>query len=134
MRLFRSIFCVLFALLWWPVTNTCLIAAVCPDTVTAACECGAEHEENEALPCGEKGCMPCATLENGVNLAALQQPALPLPVWTETDSLVVLLEKLAWLEATVLAEAPPVPPPIPPPVWRHDVTTAQPVRGPSFPV
>lgn len=134
MRPFRSILCILLALLWWPVTNSCLIASMLPELLEPVCECGVEHEKSNRMPCGPKDCTPCATLENGVNLAALQQPALPLPVWTETDSLVVLLEKLARLEATVLAEAPPVPPPIPPPVWRHDVTTAQPVRGPSFAV
>ena len=134
MRLFRSILCLLLALLWWPVANSCLITSVLPELMEPACECGAEHEENDRLPCGTKDCSPCATLENGVNLAALQQPALPLPVWTVMDSLVALLEKSARLESSVLAESPPVPPPMSPPVWWHDVTKAQPVRGPSFAV
>ena len=99
-----------------------------------ACECGGEQEENDNQPCGTKDCVPCSTLENGVNLAALQQPAVPPPVMTLTDSLTLLLEKLARLEVVALAEPPRVPPPISPPVWRHDVTTGQPVRGPSFAV
>lgn len=86
------------------------------------------------MPCGTKDCTPCATLENGVNLAVLQQPAVPLPVWTVTETLVELLEKSARFESESLLEPPPVPPPIPPPIWRHDVTKAQPVRGPSFAV
>ena len=134
MRPFRSILCILLALLWWPVTNSCLIASVLPELMEPACECGAEHGENEGLPCGSKDCSPCATLENGVNLAALQQPAVPLPVWTVTDSLVELLEKFARLESQARLEPLPVPPPISPPVWWHDVTKAQPVRGPSFAV
>ncbi len=134
MRLFRSILCLLLALLWWPVANCCLIASVLPELMEPACECNGEHKESEGMPCGAKDCSPCMTLQTRVNLAALQQPALPLPVWTELDSLMVLLEKSARLESSVLAEAPPVPPPIPPPVWWHDVTKAQPVRGPSFAV
>jgi hypothetical protein len=134
MRLFSSILSILLALLWWPVTNSCLIASVLPDLMESACECGGEHEENKGLPCGTKDCTPCATLENGVNLAALQHPAVPQPVMTLTDTVTDLLEKCAHLEAATLAEPPPVPPPIPPPTCRHDVTTGQPVRGPSFAV
>jgi hypothetical protein len=127
MRLFRSILCILLALLWWPATNSCLIAS----SMKSSCECGLEHEKNERMPCGSED---CTTLENGVNLAALQQPAVPPPVWTVTDSLVELLEKFARLESLARLEPLPVPPPIPPPVWWHDVTKAQPVRGPSFEV
>ena len=90
MRPFRSILCILLVLLWWPVTNSCLIASVLPELMEPACECGAEHGENEGLPCGSKDCAPCATLESGVNLAALQHPVVPPPVWT--DSLAELLE------------------------------------------
>ncbi|MEK0448370.1 MAG: hypothetical protein RL088_638 [Verrucomicrobiota bacterium] len=132
MRLLRSILCILLALLWWPVTNSCLIASVLPELMEPACECGGEHEEKQEMPCGAKDCLPCATLENGVNLSVFQQPAVPQPVMTLTDTLTALLEKFARLEAVALAEPPPLPPPIPPPVWRHDVTKAQPVRGPSF--
>ncbi len=134
MRLFRSILCILLALLWWPVANSCLIASVLPELMDPACECSGEREESERMPCGAKDCTPCATLENGVNLAALQQPALPQPLMTLTDSLTALLEKFARLEATVLEEMPSVSPPTSPPVWWHDVTKAQPVRGPSFAV
>ena len=95
-----------------------------------ACECGMEHDNHDGVPCGTKDCTPCGTLESGVNLAALQQPAVPLPVWTVTDSLLELLEKFARLESQARLE----PLPVPPPVWRHDVTKAQPVRGPSFAV
>ena len=134
MRPFRSILCILLALLWWPAANSCLIASSFPDLMQPACECGGEHEEKGGLPCSGKDCTPCATLENGVNLAALQHPAVPQPVMTVTDSLTDLLEKFARLESATLAEPPPVPPLISPPVWRHDVTTGQPVRGPSFAV
>ena len=134
MRLFRFNFCILLVLLWWPVTNSCLIASVLPEMMEPACECGGEQEENEGLPCGTKDCAPCATLENGVNLAALQHPAVPQPVMTVTDSLTALLEKSARRELATLAEPPPVPPPMPPPAWRSDVTKALPVRGPSFAV
>lgn len=134
MPLFRAILCTLLALLWWPATNSCLIASSFPKLMPSACECGTEHEEKEGMPCGSQDCTPCATLENGVNLAALQHPAVPQPVMTVTDTLIELLEKFARLEAATLAEALPVPPPIPPPVWRHDVTKAQPVRGPSLAV
>lgn len=120
------------ALLWWPAANSCLLASSFPALMATACECGMEHEENDSLPCGTKGCTPCATLENGVNLAALQQPAVPQPVMMLTDSLTALLEKSARLESATPAEPPPVPPLIPPPIWRHDVSTAQPVRGPSL--
>jgi hypothetical protein len=131
MRLSRSILCILFALLWWPATNSCLIASVLTELMEPVCECSSEHEEKRTPPCGSKDCSPCVTLENGANLAALQQPVVPPPVMTVTDSFAALLEKFARLEAVALVEPPPVPPPIPPPVWRHDVTTAQPVRGPS---
>jgi hypothetical protein len=134
MRLFRAILSLCLALLWWPVTNGCLVAASFPAQIEAACDCGAEHEEEKRMPCSANDCASCATLENGVNLAALQQPAVPQPVLTLTDSLTELLERLAQLEAGTLLEPPPVPPPSPPPVWWHDVTTAQPVRGPSFAV
>lgn len=130
MRLFRSILCTLLALLWWPVTNSCLVASSFPELMAVACECGTEHEENNG-PYGTKDCPSCATLESGVNLAALQQPVVPPVMWTVTDSLVELLEKLARLESQVRLRQPPIPP-IPPPVWRHDVTRAQPVRGPSL--
>lgn len=134
MRLFRSAFCILLALLWWPAANSCLIASVLPEMMEPACECGGEHEKKQEMPCGAKDCLPCVTLENGVNLASLQQPAVPQPVMTLTDSLTNLMEKFARLEAATFAEPPPVPPLISPPVWRHDVTKAQPVRGPSFAV
>lgn len=134
MRIFRSLLCILLALLWWPSANSCLIASVLPELMEPACECGGDQEENEGLPCGTKDCTPCATLENGVNLSALQHPAVPPAMWTELNSLTALLEKFARLEAATLAEPPPVPPLISPPVWRHDVTTGQPVRGPSFAV
>ncbi len=132
MRVFRSTFCILLALLWWPVTNSCLIASVLPKLMKPACECDAEHEEKQGLPCSGQDCTPCATLENGVNLATLQQPAVPQPVMVVTDTLTSLLEGFARLEAATLAEPPPVPPLISPPLWWHDVTSAQPVRGPSF--
>ena len=134
MRLFRAIFSICLALLWWPAANSCLIGASFPELMEPACECGAEHQENDGRPCNGDACMTCATLENGVNLAALQHLAVPQPVWTVTDSLMVLLQKLARFESVALVELPSVPPPIPPPVWRHDVTTGQPVRGPSFAV
>ncbi len=134
MPLFRAILSICFALLFWPATNSCLIASSFPKLMAPACECGTNHEENDSLPCSTKDCSPCSTLENGVNLAALQQPAVPPTVVTVADSLVEFLERFARLESEALLEPPPVPPPIPPPVWRHDVTTAQPVRGPSFAV
>ena len=132
MRPFRSILCILLALLWWPVTNSCLIASMLPELLEPVCECGVEHEKSNRMPCGPKDCTPCATLETGVNLATLQQPAVPQPVMIVTDTLTSLLEGFARLEAATLAEPPPVPPLISPPVWWHDVTKAQPVRGPSF--
>ena len=117
MRLIRSILCILLALLWWPAANSCLIASELPELLEPACECDVAHEESKERPCGSKDCAPCATLENGVNLAALHQPTVPLPVWTVTDSLAALLEKFAQLESSEIAEIPPVPPPISPPVW-----------------
>ena len=103
-----------------------------PELLEPVCECGVEHERSNRMPCGPKDCTPCATLETGVNLATLQQPAVPQPVMIVTDTLTSLLEGFARLEAATLAEPPPVPPLISPPVWWHDVTSAQPVRGPSF--
>lgn len=134
MQLFRSILCILLALLWWPAANSCLIASVLPESMEPACECSGEQEEDERMPCGAKDCSPCVTLENGVNLSALQHPAVPPAMWTELNSLAALLEKFARLEAATLAVPLPAPPLFLPPVWRHDVTTAQPVRGPSLAV
>ena len=135
MRLSRAIFAVVLALLWVPVTNSCAIAAAFPEWFAPACECGQKHHE-DALPCGGDAgdCAPCATLESGVNLAALAPVAVPQPAWVESNGLAELLRKLAQLETDSLAETPPLPPAIPPPPWREDLKMAQPVRGPSLAV
>ena len=98
MRLSRAIFVVVLALLWVPITNSCSIAASFPGMFPAACECERSGEDEEQ-PCGGKDCSPCATLESGVNLAALAPVAVPQAVWAESDSLAELLRKLAQLEA-----------------------------------
>ena len=99
----------------------------------SACECERSGQD-EGQPCGGKDCSPCATLESGVNLAALAQAPVRQPVWIESDGLAELLRKLAQLETDSLAEPPPLPPAIPPPPWREDLKMAQPVRGPSLAV
>ena len=133
MRLSRAIFSVVLALLWVPITNSCAIAASFPGMFPAACECE-RGGEDEGQPCGGKDCSPCATLESGVNLAALAPVAVPQPVWIESDGLAELLRWYSEMEAASLAEPPPVPPAISPPPWREDLKMALPVRGPSLAV
>ena len=133
MRTFRSILCIVLALLWVPMTNGCAIAAAFPGMLPAACECE-RGGEDEGQPCGGKDCSPCATLESGVNLAALAPVAVPQPAWVESNGLAELLRKFSEMEAASLAEPPPVPPAISPPPWREDLKMALPVRGPSLAV
>ena len=133
MRTFRSILCIVLALLWVPVTNGCAIAALYPGIFPSACECD-RSVEDEGQPYGGTDCFACATLESGVNLVALAPVTVPQAVWAESGSFAELLRKLAQLETDSLAEPPPLPPAIPPPPWREDLKMALPVRGPSFAV
>jgi hypothetical protein len=143
MRIFRAILALSLALLWFPMTNSCAIAAAWPGMFPAACEC--EHGESEGDGCGERegeeggnipcpgqDCAPCATLESGVNLAALAPLVMPPANWRELADFTAMLRVLAERASELLSEPPPVPPPSPPPATRDVVSMALPVRGPSL--
>lgn len=133
MRPFCAIFAALLALMFVFSTNRCAIAAAFPDEVDVCCEDERVPGDSErGLPCGGKDCAPCATLESGVNLAALTPLAVPAPVWTEACEFAELMQRLA---ATVVEEgsaAPPDPAAIPMPSWCDVMMRALPVRGPSL--
>ncbi len=133
MRSFRAIFIVFFALLFVFATNRCVIAAAFPGQVEKCCEDERAPSESErGSPCDGMGCAQCATLESGVNLAALVPLALPAPLWTEEHEFAALMRRLV---ATVVEEVcAPVrdPAAMPSPPWLDVMTKALPVRGPSL--
>lgn len=134
MRLSRAILAAFFALLFVVSTNSCALAAVF-ENGDACCENErVPGQSDDQAPCRSGTCAPCATLESGVNLAALAPVSVPQAGWTESNALSELLRKSAEIEAATQADPPLVSPPLPPPVWRLDVTTALPVRGPSLAV
>ena len=133
MRPFRPIFFAFFAMLFVFSTNRCAIAAAFPGEVEECCENErAPGDSERGVPCGGEECAPCATLESGVNLAALVRLAVPAPVWTEDCEFAALLRRLAVAVMEKVPAAPPDPAAIPPPPWCDVMTKALPVRGPSL--
>jgi hypothetical protein len=133
MRVLRAILAVLFALLWVPLTNSCLITASFPAQVEKSCCEGEEHEEeqDDSIPCSAGTCTACSVLESGVNLSALGSVVIPAPPCNELAQLLERLRSLAEKQTALLSEPIPPPPPVRPPSWRDDVKTALPVRGPA---
>ena len=135
MRPFSTIFAIALALVFVVSTNRCAIAAAFPAEVEECCPGEKSPGESErGLPCGGKGCLPCATLESGVHLASLVPLSLAVPVWTEDYELAALLRRLAVAAVEEADAAPPDPAVIPSPPWRDGLKKALPVRGPSFAV
>jgi hypothetical protein len=139
MRIIRAILAVLLALLWVPMTNSCLIAASLPGKFPAACECEHEtggcakdEEPKENLPCSGQHCAPCAILESGVNLLGLTPVTVPEASWRELMDCSEMLRLVQEHAEELLSDPPPVPPPSPPPGIREVVSMALPVRGPSL--
>lgn len=134
MRISRAILALLLALLWWPITNSCLIAATLPGQFPALCESACENSgKNEQTPHGSNDCTPCATLESGVNLSALTPAVAPAPLWCENDEFAQFMQRLM---AAIAEESKALPPLVsqwsPPPRHSEFLTVALPVRGPSF--
>lgn len=133
MQSLRAIFVAFLALLFVFATNRCAIAAAFPGEVEECCPSEKPSGESErGLPCGGKDCAPCATLESGVNLAALTPLAVPAPVWTEACEFAELMRRLAAAVVEEGSAAPPDPAAIPSPPWRDGMMKALPVRGPSL--
>jgi hypothetical protein len=138
MRTFRAILAITLALLWVPMTNSCLIASAWPGKFPAACECGHEVDgceepaEEQNLPCPGKDCAPCSILESGVNLLALMPVTVPEASWRELLDFSEMLRLTQEHAEELLSEPPPLPPPSPPPGIREVVMMALPVRGPSL--
>ncbi|MEO8353573.1 MAG: hypothetical protein ABI680_17730 [Chthoniobacteraceae bacterium] len=133
MRSFRAIFVAFLALLFLFSTNRCVIAAAFPDEVEECCPGEISSGESErGLPCGGKDCVPCASLESGVNLASLVPFALAAPVWTDDVEFAELMRRLAVTALQDVAADPPDPAAIPPPPWCDVMVKALPVRGPSL--
>jgi hypothetical protein len=140
MRMFRAILAIALALLWVPMTNSCLIASQSPNLFPAACGCddessGCGDEEPVKEPhrsCPGQDCLPCATLESGVNLAALMPATLPEASWRELLDFSEMMRLTQEHAEDLLSEPPPLPPPSPPPGIREVVSMALPVRGPSL--
>jgi len=135
MRPTRAIFVAFFALLFVVSTNSCALAAAYLEQGDPCCENerGPGSSQNEA-PCESGDCAPCATLESGVNLAALVPLNAPVAVWTEDLEFADLMRRLACAAADEIPAAPPDPATIPSPPWRDVLKKAQPVRGPSLAV
>ena len=129
----RTILVAFLGLLFVVSTNRCAIAAAFPGEATEEC-CPSERapgESERGLPCG-KECAPCATLESGVNLAALVPLSVPAPVWTEAYEFAELMRRLWVAVVAEVSAAPPDPAAIPPPPWCDVMMKALPVRGPSL--
>ena len=128
MRIVRAILAPLFAVLFVVAANSCLIAAVVPGIAEACCE--QEGTGAEGQPCSGDDCVPCLTLENGVNLSSLVPASLPAPIFAEDAMFAALLrERVA--DATLEPQyAHGTPEPLPPP-WSGVVKKAVPVRGPA---
>lgn len=146
MRAFRAFLAIALALLWVPMTNSCAIAAVWPGFFPVACECErnepCSHEggcsdegcvpKDQKAPCPGQDCAPCATLESGVNLAALTPVVVPPATWQELADFALTLRVMAEFADEQLSELPPCPSPSPPTATRDIVSMALPVRGPSL--
>ena len=132
MLLVRATFAVFFALLFVASTNSCALAAAFLEKGDPCCENervpGPAQDET---PCRSGDCAPCATLESGVNLAALVPVRAPVAVWTEDLEIAELMRRLARAARDEMPAAPPDPATIPSPPWRDVLKKAQPVRGPS---
>jgi len=134
MRFFRAMLAVVLALLWVPITNSCLIASAWSENTSTAC-CDDELDPTggeDGLPCRDTGCVPCAILKNGAPAATIAPLIVPPAIWKETTQFMEQLQRLAQMEIAILLEPTPAPSPIPPPAWQDDVKTALPVRGPSL--
>ena len=133
MRPFRTIFVAYIALLFVFSTNRCAIAAAFPGEVEDCCPSEKPSGESErGLPCGGGDCVPCATLESGVNLAALVPLTITAPVWTDAEDFTELMRRLAAAVVEEVPAAPPDPAALPPPPWCDVMMKALPVRGPSL--
>ena len=129
----RAILIVSLAFLFVVSTNRCAIAAAFPGEVEKCCEQErAPGGSDRESPCDGKGCASCATLESGVNLAALVPLALPAPVWTEDRLFAELMRRLAAVAVDEVDVFTPDPAAIPPPPWCDVMVKALPVRGPSL--
>ena len=129
----RAIFAAFLALVFVFSTNLCAIAAAFPDEVEVCCEDERVPGDSErGLPCGGKDCAPCATLESGVNLAALNPLAVPAPVWTKACEFADLMRRMAAGFVEEGSAAPPDPAAISVPSWCDVMMKALPVRGPSL--
>lgn len=133
MRFLRAIFAAVLAMLFLVSTNTCALASAFAGNGAACCEdeAGPGAPQDEA-PCGGGCCAPCATLESGVNLAALAPLTICTPVWTQECDLADLMRLLARGAFAPPAAVPPDPAKIPSPPWPRWLRTALPVRGPSL--
>jgi hypothetical protein len=133
MQAFRAIFVAFLALLFVFSTNRCAIAAAFPGEVEECCPSEKPAGESErGLPCGGKDCVPCATLESGVHLAALVPLTITAPVWTDAEDFAELMRRLMVAAVADAPEPPPDPAAIPPPPWCDVMTKSLPVRGPSL--
>jgi hypothetical protein len=131
MPLVRAILVCLLGTLIIAAANSCLIAAAIPAFADSCCE-QATGSANETAPCGRQACVPCITLDNGVNLSAYAPVTAPAP--TISDDLVFTeMLKVRMAQAVQAAEilwaAEPERRPAGP--WCVVVKTALPVRGPS---
>ena len=131
----RTILVAFLGLLFVVSTNTCALAAAFLEKGDPCCENervpGPAQDET---PCRSGDCAPCATLESGVNLAALVPLSAPVVVWTEDFEIAELMRRLARAARDEMPAAPPDPATIPSPPWRDVLKKAQPVRGPSLAV
>ncbi len=133
MRPFRAILAIAFSLLFVFSTNRCAIAAAFPGEVEECCPGErAPGDSERGQPCGGKDCLPCATLESGVNLAALVPFAIAAPLWIDDVEFAELMRRLALTALQEIAAKPPDPAAIPPPPWCDVMAKALPVRGPSL--
>ncbi|MEQ1863003.1 MAG: hypothetical protein ABMA13_24030 [Chthoniobacteraceae bacterium] len=129
MQASRAILVAFLSLLFVFSTNRCAIAAAFPGEVEECCENERVPGDSErGLPCGGNECAPCATLESGVNLAALTPLAVPVP---QAYEIAELMRRLAAAVVEEVSAAPPDPAAIPVPPWREGLK-ALPVRGPSL--
>ena len=126
MRLLQITIAWLLLLTWLPASAHCGLEAAFPETFA---ECGGEADH---CPPPSDGCLPCETIETGVNPTSLQAFALTAPSWHELELLAEWVRlALRAAEGEPAEIAAPVSPP-PPPLWILVVHTALPVRGPSL--
>ena len=133
MRSLRIILFVAFALLFVVSTNRCVIAAAFPGEVQECCpDDQSSGKSGSDRPCNGKDCASCATLESGVNFAALAPLAVPAPVWMEDRLFAELMRRLAAVAVDEVGGFTPDPAAMPSPPWCDVMSKALPVRGPSL--